>query len=237
MDGKQQHISKQFDDALEDLRGRVMAMGGLVEQQLVDAVKALVEGDLERAKNVIENERQVDKHEVAIDQKCNNILATRQPAARDLRLIMSISKTITDMERIGDEAEKIARMAIEMKEKQGPRSYYIGINAMGNLVSNILRDALDAFARMDLQDAVSVAGKEPESDDQYNAILRQLITYMMEDARNIGAALDAVWAVRALERIADHARNVCENVFYLVKGKDVRHGGLEQMEKIIAEPE
>lgn len=230
-----QHISKQFDDELENVREKVLAMGGLVEQQLNNALKSLVEGELDLATSVIEAEVQVNTYEVTIDQECTKILARRQPAASDLRLVMAITKTITDLERIGDEAEKVAKMALELTEKHGPKSYYVGINAMGNLVSHMLHDALDAFARMDSKQAVAVAGKEPESDDQYGAILRQLITYMMEDARNISGTLDVMWTARALERIGDHARNICENIIYLVEGKDVRHFSIEQMEEILAD--
>jgi phosphate transport system protein len=229
-----QHISRQFDDELENVHGKVLAMGGLVEQQLNNALKSLIEGDINLAESVIENEVQVNTYEVSIDQECTKILARRQPAASDLRLVMAVTKTITDLERIGDEAEKVAKMALELSEKHGPKSYYIGINAMGNLVSRMLHDSLDGFARMDSKQAVVVAGKEPESDDQYSAILRQLITYMMEDARNISGTLDAMWTARALERIGDHARNICENIIYLVEGKDVRHFSIEQMEEILS---
>ena len=233
--GVANHISKQFDEELENVRSKVLAMGGLVEQQLVNAMKALIESDIQLAEAVMENEVQVNTYEVSIDQECTKILARRQPAATDLRLVMAVTKTITDLERIGDEAEKIAKMAIDLTEKHGPKSYYIGINAMGNLVSKMLHDALDAFARMDSQQSVMVAGKEPESDQQYIAIIRQLITYMMEDARNISGTLDAVWTARALERIGDHARNICENIIYLVEGKDVRHFSIEQMEEILVD--
>lgn len=230
-----QHISKQFDDELENVRGKVLSMGGLVEQQLNNAVKSLIDGEIELAESVIENEVQVNTYEVSIDQECTKILARRQPAASDLRLVMAITKTITDLERVGDEAEKIAKMALELTDKHGPKSYYVGINAMGNLVSKMLHDALDAFARMDSQQALAVAGKEPESDDQYGAILRQLITYMMEDARNISGTLDAMWTARSLERIGDHSRNICENIIYLVEGKDVRHFSIEQMEEMLSD--
>lgn len=232
-DAKKQHISRQFDDELENVRGKVLAMGGLVEQQLNNALKSLIEGNTELGTKVIEAEIQVNTYEVTIDQECTNILARRQPAASDLRLVTAVFKTITDLERVGDEAEKIAKMGLALTENEAPKSYYTGITAMGNLVSNMLHDSLDAFARMDSKNALEVASKEPESDDQYSAILRQLITYMMEDARNIGGALDVVWAARALERIADHARNICEYVIYLVEGKDVRHISLEQIEKEI----
>lgn len=230
-----QHISKQFDDELENVRGKVLAMGGLVEQQLNNALKSLIDGDTDLGRAVIETEVQVNSYDVTIDQECTKILARRQPAASDLRLVMAITKTITDLERVGDEAEKIAKMGLELTDKHGPKSYYVGINAMGNLVSRMLHDALDAFARMDSKKAVEVAGKELESDDQYGAILRQLITYMMEDARNISGALDAVWVARALERIGDHSRNICENIIYLVEGKDVRHTSIKYMEEIVSD--
>ena len=229
-----QHISKQFDNELENIRERVLAMGGLVEQQLIDALRALTETEIQHAQNVINNEPKVNALEVSIDEDCTKILARRQPAAGDLRLVMAVIKTITDLERIGDESEKIAKMAIDLIEKQGPKSYYVGINAMGNHARRMVHDALDAFARMDTRAAVTVAGEEPKSDDMYVAVLRQLITYMMEDPRNITGTIDAVWTARALERIADHARNICEYVVYFVEGKDVRHISIEQMEKEIS---
>ena len=230
-----QHISKQFDNELEDIRERVLFMGGLVEQQLINAMKALMETKIELAEGVIENELRVNSLEVSIDEDCTQILARRQPAARDLRLVMAVIKTITDLERVGDEAEKIAKMAVELIEKHGPKSYYVSINGMGNFVSKMVHDALDAFARMDSLAALEVAGREPETDDMYVAILRQLITYMMEDPRKITATIDAVWAIRALERIADHARNICEYVIYFVEGKDVRHISIEEMKKEVSE--
>lgn len=231
MSGIHQHISRQFDNELENIRSQVLAMGGLVEQQLTDSLAALVDSDMELAENIIKNEYQVNRYEVSIDDECTRILAKRQPAASDLRLIMAVIKTITDLERIGDEAEKIAKMAIDLATKQGPRGYYIGIKAMGTLVSHMVHDSLDAFARMDSKAALNVASREPESDDQYGAILRQLITYMMEDPRNITSSMDAIWSARAMERIADHARNICEYVIYFVEGKDVRHISIEEMEK------
>ena len=226
-----QHISKQFDNELENIRSRVLSMGGLVEQQLTNALTALMDADIELAENVIAMEYKVNNLEVSIDEESTMILAKRQPAASDLRLITAVTKTITDLERIGDEAEKIAKMAMDLAEKQGPKSYYIGIKSMGTFVRNMVHDALDAFARMDSKAAFDVVLKEPQSDDQYGAILRQLITYMMEDPRNITGALDAVWTARAMERIGDHARNICEYVIYFVEGKDVRHISIEEMEK------
>ena len=229
-----QHISKQFDNELENIRERVLAMGGLVEQQLINALKSLTEADIRYAETVIRNEPQVNSLEISIDEDCTKILARRQPTARDLRLIMAVIKTITDLERIGDESEKVARMAIDLVEKQGPKAYYVGINSVGVHARKMVHGALDAFARMDTRAALSVASEEPKSDEMYVAILRQLITYMMEDPRNITGTIDAVWTARSLERIADHARNICEYVIYFVEGKDVRHTTIEQMEKEIS---
>lgn len=230
MSATTQHISRQFDNELETIRSNVLAMGGLAEQQFSDALQALTRFDVSLAEQVMENEEKVNACEVSIDEECVTLLARRQPAAGDLRFVMAVIKTITDLERIGDEADKIARMTISLAEKSGPRSYYIGINTMGVFVRAMVRDALNAFARMDSQEALATAGKEPESDEQYAAILRQLITYMMEDPRSISSVIDAVWVARALERIADHARNICEYVIYFVEGKDVRHISIEQME-------
>jgi phosphate transport system protein len=231
----QKHISKEYDNELETIRSQVMEMGGIVEDQLSGAIKALVDSDLELAETIVKGEYRVNRKEVSIDEQCIRILAKRQPAAVDLRLIIAVIKTITDLERIGDEAQKIAKKAIYISESQGPKSYYISIKAMGNLVVNMVHDALDAFARMDSKEAFAVASREPESDEQYVAILRQLITYMMEDPRSITTSIDAIWTARSMERIADHARNICEYVIYFVEGKDVRHITLEEMEKELSE--
>ncbi|MGY8815087.1 MAG: phosphate signaling complex protein PhoU [Gammaproteobacteria bacterium] len=227
----QQHISKEFDNELETIRSHVLEMGGLVEEQLTGAITALIESDMELAEKIIKTEYKVNRHEVSIDEQCIQILAKRQPAAKDLRLIMAVIKAITDLERIGDEAQKIGKMALILSEKQGPKSYYVSIKAMGNHIISMVHDALDAFARMDSKAALEVASREPESDDQYVAILRQLITYMMENPRSISSSMDAIWSARAMERIGDHARNICEYVIYLVEGKDVRHITIEQMGK------
>ncbi len=231
----EKHISKEYDNELETIRSHVMEMGGIVESQLTGAITALVDSDLELAETIVKGEYKVNRQEVSIDEQCIRILAKRQPAAVDLRLIMAVIKTITDLERIGDEAQKIAKKAIVLSESQGPKPYYISIKAMGNLVVGMVHDALDAFARMDSNAAFTVASREPESDEQYVVILRQLITYMMEDPRSISTSIDAVWIARAMERIADHARNICEYVIYFVEGKDVRHITLEEMEKELSE--
>lgn len=223
------HISHVFDQELENVRSNVLEMGGLVEQQLINAMKALLDSDIDLAQSVLDTEYRVNSMEVSIDEDCIQILARRQPAAGDLRLVTAVSKATTDLERIGDEAQKIARMTIDLADKQGPRSYYIGISSMGTHVRNMLRGSLDAFARMDSKAALTVANEELESDDQYAALLRQMITYMIEDPRSITSVLDAIWCARALERIGDHARNICEYVIYLVEGKDVRHTSLKDI--------
>ncbi|WJW75066.1 phosphate signaling complex protein PhoU [Thiohalobacter sp. IOR34] len=225
-----QHISRQYNEELEDIRNRVMAMGGLVEQQVSDAVKALVEGDEQLAEVVVNNDYKVNALEVQIDEECNYVLARRQPAASDLRLVMAVIKTITDLERIGDEAERIARMAQHIGDRQIADRFHGRIEHLGELVRHMLHGALDAFARMDAELAVRVWHDDRKVDREYEGVMRQLITLMMEDARSIPWVLDAIWAARALERVGDRASNICEYVIYLVKGKDVRHTSLADLE-------
>lgn len=225
------HISQQFDKELNDLRSNVLIMGGLVEDHLVKVLEALGKSDSELAEYVATNDYKVNSMEVAIDEECTDILLRRQPAAGDLRLVLAISKTITDLERIGDEVEKVGRMALSLTTSETPKAYYIGIIAMGNHVKRMLHDVLDAFARMDSAAAFQVAKQDPEVDEQNDAIMRQLITYMMEDPRSITQVLHAVMAVRAFERIGDHTNNIGENIIYFVEGKDVRHTSLEDIEQ------
>jgi phosphate transport system protein len=227
------HISRQYNTELEDIRSRVLQMGGLVEKQISQAIGALVNGDTTLAEAVATEDYKVNRMEVAIDEECSQIIARRQPAASDLRLVVAVIKTITDLERIGDEAEKIARMAVRLAAEERPKSNYIEIQALGNHVRQMVRDALDSFARLDVEAALRVAQEDRKVDQEYEGVMRQLITYMMEDPRTITRMLNVVWAARALERIGDHASNIGEYVIYLVKGKDVRHTSLEQIEREI----
>jgi len=230
------HISQQFDKELEDIRSKVLAMGGLVEDHLQRVLDCLSKGDLEAAEYVAVNDYKVNSLEVEIDSDCTEILLRRQPAAGDLRLVLSVSKTITDLERIGDESEKIARLILQLESSRPLTIYYVGMVGVGYHVRRMLRTALDAFARMDAAAALRVAQEDKEIDTETDAIMRQLITYMMEDPRAISPVLYAVLSLRALERIGDHARNICENVIYLVEGKDVRHVALEQVEAELSLP-
>ena len=228
-----QHISQQFEKELQDIRSLVLAMGGLIEQQVANAQKALLTADIELARSVIALDEEVNELEVKIDEECIQIIALRQPTASDLRLVAGILKTITDLERIGDESVSIARMAMNLSEKDRPKKNYRELQSMGNHVLGMLRDALDAFARVDAEQAMKVAHEDRDIDSEYESIIRQLITYMMEDPRTVTRVIDMMWSARSLERIGDHSSNICEHVIYLVEGKDVRHLSLEKMEEVV----
>jgi phosphate transport system protein len=231
--GLEKHTSKQFDADLEDVRELVLSMGGLVEQQIADGVRALISGEGSLGEDVVHGDTEVNRMEVEIDEECTRILARRAPQAGDLRLIIAVAKTITDLERIGDEAEKIGRMATHLASYDRPKSAFRQIESLGRHVREMLRDALDAFARLDSEAALRVAQQDEDVDREYEGIVRQCITYMMEDPRTIRHMLDVLWAVKALERIGDHSTNIAEYVVYFVEGKDVRHIGLEAMAKEI----
>jgi phosphate transport system protein len=226
-----QHISGQFNKELEDVRNKVLTMGGLVEQQIELAVTAFSTGDLEMAELVIKQDNQVDALEMAIDQECMQILARRQPAAFDLRLLITIIKVVNDLERVGDMAERIAEMAIQLTSADNKRDQYYELEHMAELVQEMLHGALDVFARMNVEDVITITGLDDNVDREYGSIIRQLITKMMEDPRNITRMLDVLWIARSLERIGDHACNICEHLVYMVKGEDVRHLTQEELEK------
>jgi phosphate transport system protein len=226
-----QHISGQFNKELEDVRNKVLTMGGLVEQQIELAVTAFATGDLEMAELVIKQDNQVDALEMAIDQECMQILALRQPAAFDLRLLITVIKVINELERVGDMAERIAEMAIQLSNADNKRDQYYELEHMAELVQEMLHGALDVFARMNIEDVTTITGLDENVDREYGSIIRQLITRMMEDPRNITRMLDVLWIARSLERIGDHACNVCEHLVYMVKGEDVRHLTQEELEK------
>jgi len=226
-----QHISKQYDNELLDIRSRVLALGGLVEEQIEAAVVALVQGDVELARRVIENDGKVNLMEVSIDEDCMQILALRQPSARDLRLVVAVIKTIIDLERMGDEAKRIARHAIDLSSCLSVKNQLTEVEQLGKHVRALLRNALDAFARMDVDTALHVVQCDKLVDGEYENIMRQQITYMMEDPRSTPACLDIMWTSRSLERIGDRSCNICEYVIYYAKGKNIRHISIEQVQK------
>jgi phosphate transport system protein len=226
-----EHISKQYDSELETLRSSVLQMGGLVESQIRSAIDAFSSGSRELVEQVIAAEARVDQHEVDIDNTCSHVIVKRQPAAGDLRLIMAIMRAVTDLERIGDEAEKIARMSRQIHERGKPQLMSSGaIRHAADIAIAMLREALDALARLDAGDAARVIRRDAAIDQEFQSILRQLITFMMEDPRTISTALEVVWIAKAVERIGDHAKNIAEDVIYIVKGTDIRHTRFVELE-------
>jgi phosphate transport system protein len=232
----QQHISATFNSELESLRSHMMAMGGKVEQQLTTALDALMKMDSNEAELISRRDSEVNQMEMAIDDECATILARRQPTASDLRLVIAIIKVNRDLERIGDEAAKVARQAVKLSEEGMSQSHFIEIRHIGARVTVMLRQALDSFARLDVHQAVEVLKGDQEVDIEYDSGMRSLITFMVEDPRKIGAVLNEMWALRSLERIGDHACNIAEHVVYLVKGMDVRHGRLGELDEEFAAP-
>jgi phosphate transport system protein len=223
------HLSKQFDLELEHIRTRILQMGGLVESQLQTAIDAFSSGDLEAMQQVVERDREVDANEVGIDEDCTLLIARRQPTARDLRLVMAVSRIVTDLERIGDKAAKIANKSRKLHAGAQRIPRLSEIQHCARLAIEMLQSALDSLARMDIDTARQAIGADKAIDAAFNAILRQLITYMMEDPRTISEALDIIWVVKAIERVGDHASNIAENVIYIVSGEDVRHTGAARM--------
>jgi phosphate transport system protein len=224
-----QHISRSFNAELENLRNEVLSMGGMVEDRLHSAIEAIVAGDSELGLQVAGNDHEINRMEVTIDEECNRILATRGPAAVDLRLIVAVIKAITDLERVGDEAQRIGYLASKLASEQQPADHYHELSNLGEHVKKMLHDALDAFSRLDAKDALEVVEEDKIVDEEYDMILRQCISMMMEDPRTIRRFMDVSWVARGLERIGDHAKNICEYVIYMVHGQDIRHLGLEEI--------
>ncbi len=227
-----EHINRQYDQDLEAIRSRMMQMGGLVEALLRTAVTAYLDGDMAGAEQVIADDSRVNELELAIDGDLGQIIVRRQPAASDLRLILAASKIVTDLERIGDEATKIARTARDI-HANGPvgGTRLVPIGHLSEVALGMLRRALDAFARLDPVAAARVAAEDAAIDEEFRAIMRQLITHMMEDPRTISDSMSVVWLAKAFERIGDHAKNIAEYVIYVVKGRDVRHIPLAELER------
>jgi len=225
------HISGQFNEDLERVINNVMHMGGLVEKQLTDALVSVGNADEALAQQVLSNDYQINAYEVSIDDECTRIIAKRQPAAGDLRLIMAIVKTIADLERIGDEAEKIAKVALESFSSQ-QQGLLLNLDNLGRRVLEFLQQALDAFTRMDVETAIKIHQTDDSINREYEALIRQLMTYMMEDPRSIPQVMTVIWSARALERIGDRCQNICEYIIYFVKGKSVRHTTSEDIKNI-----
>ncbi len=228
-----QHISHLFDEEMENIRHKVLTMGGLVQQQMEQAVTAFVTSDQSLAENILQQDEMVNSLEMEIDHDCIQVIAKRQPTAIDLRMLISVIKVITDLERIGDEAGRIAKMAIRLDATDYYHDQYHELNHLVEMVKGMLSGSLDAFARMDVDGVAKITRKDEKVDREYTSIIRQLITRMMEDPRNITRMLDILWTARALERIGDHACNVCEHVVYIVKGDDVRHLNQDELENKI----
>jgi phosphate transport system protein len=228
-----EHISKQYDQDLEAIRSRMMQMGGLVESQIRSAVVGYMSGDSERIEQVIAGDARVNELEITIDDDLRHVIVRRQPAASDLRLIMAVSKTVTDLERIGDEANKVARMAREIHAggRNQATSRLATISHISEIAIGMLRKSLDAFARLDAQAAARAIGEDTAIDTEFHSIVRQLITFMMEDPRTISTSINVIWVAKAFERIGDHAKNIGEQVIYIVKGRDVRHTPLAEVER------
>jgi len=233
-----EHTIKQYDQELESLRGRILQMGGLVESQLRMAIDCFEHADLRKADLVVEADERVDAEEVELARVILNLIVRRQPAANDLRLIMGVSRAVTDLERIGDEATKIARAARWVHQKdvvvRTPRIRDIRVS--GEVALSMLRGALDAFARLDAVAAAEIIREDEGVDEQFRLILRQLITFMMEDPRTITGSLDTVWVAKAIERIGDHSKNIAGDVIFIVQGEDVRHATPEQLARAVSQP-
>jgi phosphate transport system protein len=230
----EKHLSTQFDSELNTVSTRVMEMGGLVESQLQQAIYALSQFNPDVANRVIDAEKRVNAMEVEIDHDLSSIIARRQPTARDLRLLIAISKSTANLERVGDEAEKIARMVLSILRIGSPRALPASeLRVAADLATGLMRKALDAFARLDTTAAVSILKEDNLIDKEFDSFVRVLITYMMEDPRMISPSLDLLFVAKAIERVGDHAKNIAELIIYIVKGADVRHSSIEEIETVL----
>ena len=218
------HLSSQFDEELSALRTHVLQMGGLVETQVSAAIDAYSTADVGGIAQIVENDRRINELELAIDDDCAHVIAKRQPAASDLRMVLGVSKIVTDLERAGDEAKKIAKAMRRIDEAgQTLPQQWVSVRHLGEAALLLVRQALDAFARLDATQAHTVIAADKNIDSEFKSILRQLITHMMEDPRTITTSIEIIAIARAIERIGDHAKNVAEQVVYIVEGRDIRH--------------
>ncbi|NMM37974.1 MAG: phosphate signaling complex protein PhoU [Glaciimonas sp.] len=219
-----EHSYKQYDLELQMMQSQVLAMGGLVESQFQDAIACFRSGDVAQAEQVIKGDAAVNQFQVNLDDACSRLIVRRQPTANDLRIVMSTVNIITDLERVGDEATKIARVAKSIKEHGAAiLNHYETVRVIATSTSGILHDALDALARLDGKQAIQIIAQDDGVDYEFRSIMRNLITFMMEDPRTISIAMDTIWVAKAIERIGDHAQNIAEYVIYIVEGKDIRH--------------
>jgi phosphate transport system protein len=228
-----EHLSKQFDADLDDIRARLTRMGGLVEEQVRAAIRAFADGDHELLEKVIARDAEVDALEIDLDNACAHVVARRQPTAVDLRVVLAVSKTVTDLERIGDEAKKIAKATRKILERgmSSTMPQVMVLRHLGEECADMLHAVLDAFVRMDTETATEIVRRDKEVDEHFRAITRQLVTYMMEDPRTISTALDIIFIAKSAERIGDHCKNIAKDVIFIVKGRDVRHLGLDELEQ------
>ncbi|MCW8125444.1 phosphate signaling complex protein PhoU [Microbulbifer halophilus] len=226
-----QHISRQFNEDLESLKTEMLEMGGLVTRQVADAVESLANADSELAEKVLRIEEDIDRREMALDEHATLIIAKRQPAASDLRMVMSVIRIARDLERVGDEAGKIAKMAIALTDEGTSPRGYTEIRHIASAVRRMLNESLDAYTRFDVQSAMNTLAEDEQVDMDYRTAVREMITYMMEDPRSISRVMNVLWTLRSLERIGDHAKNICEQVVYLVEGADIRHGHEDNLKK------
>lgn len=229
------HISRQFDEELDEVRARVLKMGSLVEVQLDKVLEALRDGDSSAIVDVEQLDDEINDLEMQIDEECTQILARRNPAAGDLRLIIATTKSVRDLERIGDEAERVANMVRHALDQDASKKAFKGLLSLTERVKDLMHETLNSYARMQTRSAVKLMRKDQDIDEEYSRVIVRLIEFMKKDPNNISDALDVMWAARSLERIGDHCINICENVIYLVEGQDIRHIGLDEVKEQLAD--